>query len=620
MIKKQYFEIAIIVILLLFNGFANHQVKAVSDQGDYIHVKLDTNDIGLDDFWEFRSVAGTYLDYDVTGTTYNTKECALFLQEETGLVCDSVQILWVPNQEIIQKEGISLNDSINTYERCCIYDGFGGPSPSCEIQSSAFSGNPIEVCINCDWDPGLGDGPKDVFDRAYSAGWDNMAGAFTGLAVSGTEYRPKTDLLCETTWKQCGAAEASCKDYNARTYACKNGNWTKCTGTATPDCLNGVCVAPAGLTLEMSTSNNILSPLGTATITFTVELSGSGVAGATINGITATSGTIAGSCTPTNASGKCTLTYTAPAAVPGVNPVVISATDASNGVNTDSGPASVIISINGCPAGPPPLFLIPMGGCASLPTICASNSKRYQYLGANDGINCIPNIFNCPDGCNATCDACLSCATNTCIGVGAGTKWCDGGFVPGVWRDCPGAACCPAVGPPPPPPPPPCVATEIPETTCDDGVDNDCDLNIDCADVADCPDGTGCGGANFSNGGACVECATNVDCAANEVCDSGSCIPCSGEGVAETDPLLCCSGLNIIDGVCTSACDPNASFFCNPLRQSVETLVEGGEKMIGYILGLIGSVALLLVIIAGIMYMTSAGSEEKIASSKKILT
>ncbi len=69
-----------------------------------------------------------------------------------------------------------------------------------------------------------------------------------------------------------------------------------------------------------------------------------------------------------------------------------------------------------------------------------------------------------------------------------------------------------------------------------------------------------------------------------------------------------------------TACDPNAWFFCNPLRGNVETLVEGGERIIGYILGLIGSVALLLIIISGAMYMTSAGSEERIASSKKILT
>lgn len=70
-------------------------------------------------------------------------------------------------------------------------------------------------------------------------------------------------------------------------------------------------------------------------------------------------------------------------------------------------------------------------------------------------------------------------------------------------------------------------------------------------------------------------------------------------------------------------CDPNAWFFCNPLDDDgtgITTLVQAGETFVGYILGLIGSVALLLVIISGAMYMTSAGSEEKIATSKKILT
>ena len=124
----------------------------------------------------------------------------------------------------------------------------------------------------------------------------------------------------------------------------------------------------------------------------------------------------------------------------------------------------------------------------------------------------------------------------------------------------------------------------------------------------------------------CVECREDSHCGVNERCFLDECVPCKGEGEEVNDPGVCCAGLSWwdvdFDGQeeCTSACDPSASFFCNTLRDSVDTLVEGGEKMIGYILGLIGSVALLLVIIAGIMYMTSAGNEEKIASSKKILT
>jgi len=120
--------------------------------------------------------------------------------------------------------------------------------------------------------------------------------------------------------------------------------------------------------------------------------------------------------------------------------------------------------------------------------------------------------------------------------------------------------------------------------------------------------------------GECVECLVTPDCDAGEICDNKICIPCKGEGEEAIASHLCCYGLNWLNGICTSACDPNAWFFCNPLRGNVETLAEGGERIIGYILGLIGSVALLLIIISGAMYMTSAGSEERIASSKKILT
>jgi len=120
----------------------------------------------------------------------------------------------------------------------------------------------------------------------------------------------------------------------------------------------------------------------------------------------------------------------------------------------------------------------------------------------------------------------------------------------------------------------------------------------------------------------CVQCLVNTDCGGTDVCNNKFCEGCKGEGEASPgeNPLLCCSGLNLVAGVCTSGCDPNAAYFCNPARSTIETLVQGGEKMIGYILGIIGSIALLLIIIAGIMYITAAGAEEKITSAKKILT
>ncbi|MCK4918865.1 MAG: hypothetical protein KAS01_00595 [Candidatus Pacebacteria bacterium] len=173
-----------------------------------------------------------------------------------------------------------------------------------------------------------------------------------------------------------------------------------------------------------------------------------------------------------------------------------------------------------------------------------------------------------------------------------------------------------------PPPPPPCTTNIIcaPTSTCS-GTPGSMTIDIECVDSGTCATPT------TTTTNSC--CNTSADCATGDACDTstayGTCIPCTGEGFPAASALLCCDGLNLIDDgagtmICSAKCDPSASFFCNPLRQSVETLVQGGEKMIGYILGIIGSVALLLVIISGTMYMTSAGNEEKIASSKKILT
>ncbi|MCK5466268.1 DUF1634 domain-containing protein [Candidatus Parcubacteria bacterium] len=124
----------------------------------------------------------------------------------------------------------------------------------------------------------------------------------------------------------------------------------------------------------------------------------------------------------------------------------------------------------------------------------------------------------------------------------------------------------------------------------------------------------------------CVQCIVDADCAGTDICNDGICQGCAEEGEDPGDAALCCVGLSYLDldgdgsFFCTSVCDPNAWYFCNPLRGTVETVVEAGETLLGFILGLIGSIALLFIIIAGIMYMTSAGNEERISSSKRILS
>jgi len=67
-------------------------------------------------------------------------------------------------------------------------------------------------------------------------------------------------------------------------------------------------------------------------------------------------------------------------------------------------------------------------------------------------------------------------------------------------------------------------------------------------------------------------------------------------------------------------CDPSSWKFCNPLEGTIENFTEFGTKSVQALLGLIGTVALFLLVVAGIMYMTAAGEEEKIKNAKKIVT
>jgi hypothetical protein len=59
--------------------------------------------------------------------------------------------------------------------------------------------------------------------------------------------------------------------------------------------------------------------------------------------------------------------------------------------------------------------------------------------------------------------------------------------------------------------------------------------------------------------------------------------------------------------------------YINPIP-GIHTLTEAATVMIQAILGLIGTIALLFLIIAGIMYITAAGEEEKIKAAKRIIT
>lgn len=66
-------------------------------------------------------------------------------------------------------------------------------------------------------------------------------------------------------------------------------------------------------------------------------------------------------------------------------------------------------------------------------------------------------------------------------------------------------------------------------------------------------------------------------------------------------------------------CDPNNPQYCNPLGET-ETIENALLRMVQAILGIIGTLALLILIVAGIMYITSAGDENRMKKAKAIIS
>ena len=550
------------------------------------------------------------------------------MTEEDDLACDDEYVTWVVNQNVIGR-GIDLNaDTTLGRIHCC-----GGGNPACD-KHWAFT----DICGDrCDWTEGGGSGAGDVFSQNYGVLWTDLcAGNCTLLIPSGIpgviSYDFANEILCETTWKRCDDPLPTCYTYNSREYACTGAiggmTWDNCTA-AGKNCVGGACVAVSGLALTASASPTAINVGATSTITFIATKSSVGVAGATVSGISVSAGggtVSANSCT-TFLMGECSVTYTAPA---GSTVATITATKATKVGETDSGSASAIVTVASAdwecsPLGPDyadtctGFPVTDMGSCASLNGAGPGCAGVWQNCGS----------LGCDAGCNGACGTCVTkYQACKCSCGGAATCNNDGVANNGeTGVDCGGGGC------------DPCAVCSP------NGCNNDCPANCDghddpdcagacldpsCGTDMDCCTNTPCIAPQVCNttSGVCVDCLIHADCAGTDVCSNNVCIPCTGEGntPASFDISLCCAGLDLWDKdgtgtpVCTSACNPTIGFYCNTLRGSVDNIAQAGEQLIGYILGIIGSVALLLIIIAGIMYMTAAGVEEKITSAKRILS
>jgi len=488
------------------------------------------------------------------------------------------------------------------------------------------SGN-VVASSNSHWDKSEGKCVQCNGNKQYSV-CGSVAGLYLsplGACVGASAFDNKLDFACN-------AAVVSQCDEKAVGDACNPPVGGTCSAA-------GLCVAAGALTVVANPNTIVVSTL--SSVNFTVTAAAVAVSGATVS----VSGSgVSGNCT-TNASGQCAISVTA-TAVGNVNVTAAKAgyTDGTTTITVNPAAACVF---GGAPfmvgfqsgsynVGDTPKvnFAIPAGhnGCTEL----------YKPDGSSSG-------WNRDDGSGL-----YSNTTTTAAGVA------------GVWKvtisdgvgSCSNSSTCFATT---------TVAAAGPTCAAGDGCLAGCvPADPDCSSTSACPSnrdaceaivpslalpcncGTTpilageskycCGATNgvFSGDAAGLAacqtaCAAGPTCAAGDGCLAVGCVPpdpdcaaCTVVGGACAINGDCCSNnCDTAAGVCAAAvpprCNPNSWFYCNPLS-SINTLSQAAETFLGYVLGLIGSVALLFIVIAGVMYMTSAGSEDRISTSKRILT
>ena len=573
-----------LIITGIFFMFANiNNARAI--EREFIRIKAEMIDAGDGkQLWNFFATDnGGFDEFNVTATSYAPFDCGILLTQEVTGNNDEDNIIWVKKGRKLTFTG-NLKSNLGNpgfdYVNCC-----GGGIPPCDMDGGGNCS--ANVIVN----------PAYIFQANYGAVDDNECGtqniaapcnsnANTCCSESATTsyYAPKHEMLCADSgkWAICDN-DAACASDGTNNYACNDsglgglfvyrGQWDLCAGT----CTGGACDV-SGLSLSASASPSTIALGGSSTITFKVtDGSGSDVNGATVSGISVSAGggSVSANACITIAGGECTVTYDAPAAS---TVATVTATKAAKAGETDSGLANVNVTVSSCTVNTAVKF-----GDDSYDV---GDPLNIQWkVGAlepsNDYIVCIydedgndvweKNIAHFEGGANLGNES-----PKTADAAGTWTASLSIGF------SCPD-------------PPDGCIdSATVSEVGCNNnGVQDNGETGVDCGGGG-CPACGGGGGCN--NNGVQDNGETGVDCG------GGGCPACGGGGGGD------------------SACDPDAWYFCNPLRGSVETFVQAGETMLGYILGLIGSIALLFIIIAGAMYMTSAGNEERISSSKRILS
>lgn len=237
--------------------------------------------------------------------------------------------------------------------------------------------------------------------------------------------------------------------------------------------------------------------------------------------------------------------------------------------------------------------------CPGVPSGC---------IGATKVVECLVDADCASNDCDLTTNACVAaagCTAGTCNGT---TQYCSGGS----WVNCSlGQTCSAGV----------CSGSGTPSCpgnrdACEALVPN-LALPCNCGTVTiNSGESKYCCGATkgvFSGDAAGLS-------ACQTACSAAACVPatCSGCADGTACPGGTCSAGACVVPASVASCS-GSGMFVSPLGPGYCTIGEILEKATGWILSLVASIIILILIIGGLMYISSAGDEEKIRTSKNII-
>jgi hypothetical protein len=171
---------------------------------------------------------------------------------------------------------------------------------------------------------------------------------------------------------------------------------------------------------------------------------------------------------------------------------------------------------------------------------------------------------------------------------------------------------------------------------CQSSLGNGCQSNADCGTGQTCDSTSKCvqGSSSTTTQG----CTSNANCTGGQVCIGGKCQSTGSNttGNSCTSNANCTGGQVCIANKCQaqgansgtsntnsgtstpSSGTTTASPLTNPLK--VSSAGDLLKNIINFVLGFVGVIAAAMIIYGGIIYMTSAGNDQRIGQAKSILT